>query len=232
MVSRELIEQILQNTQSPARRIGDALSDLDVDELDQFDEFNLRDSALETDEDDDLEVVVGGPRSRNNRERIRRMLDRMDAKMDGDGETEEEDEDVIVMGDNAVDRRRRAAIHRNLDRMTMAHRRESALEMVDITHFLRLFNDHMGDGGVDTEYDAMCDHERQRHISMLPTRTLKATDLQGKSCRICLQPFATGETVKTLLCFHQFHVQCADPWFQTKLNCPTCRHTIIATGND
>merc|ERR1712129_304935 len=108
--------------------------------------------------------------------------------------------------------------------------RESALEMVDVTRFLRLFGGDVDEGGYDDA--VMCQHERQRHIPMLPTRTLKATDLQGKSCRICLQPFEAGEMVKTLLCFHQFHVHCADPWFQHKLNCPTCRHTTIAAEND
>ena len=70
-------------------------------------------------------------------------------------------------------------------------------------------------------------YERDLIITSLPTRKLNIQDfILSKSCRICLNQFEVGEDVKTLPCLHQFHVNCCDPWFQTKLNCPVCRHSI------
>ena len=70
--------------------------------------------------------------------------------------------------------------------------------------------------------------ERERIIDNLPTRILKSDDAQFRSetCTICLRNFNVGERVKTLPCCHHFHCNCIDPWFETKLNCPTCRHSL------
>merc|ERR1712098_307586 len=195
----------------------DSMAFHDIHDLDSTD------SELESGDEDF--VILPPEQNRNGNRRPRNSNGDGEHNMDtGDDTDDDEDDDVIVTGDNRSRRRNRERARRSVD-----------LEALDITNYLNVFIQRMGDPFADdTGYhdEMMCDHERQRHISMLPTRTLKATDLQGKSCRICLQPFKEGETVKTLLCFHQFHSHCADPWFQTKLNCPTCRHTIVATSED
>ena len=180
----------------------------DHEESSSFDNLNYAES-------DEEELIIGAPdgpqgnASRNHgQQNVRDQESDVDAKSD----------DVIITGDNISERNR---VQHDVD----------AQELSD---FLRMFHRRMGSEFVmDIEEGgrASADHERQQHIDMLPTRILTANDLRGKSCRICLQPFKAEDEVKTLLCFHQFHTECADSWFQTKLNCPACRHTIVAESD-
>jgi hypothetical protein len=72
-------------------------------------------------------------------------------------------------------------------------------------------------------------------IERLPSRVLGPSDdlLQpshGKlpDCAICLEHFASGESVRTIPCFHSFHKNCIDPWLANKAECPICKHSAIA----
>ena len=82
-------------------------------------------------------------------------------------------------------------------------------------------------------------------INRCPVRTLFAGDelisddgqhdsddgatLQAErtKCTICLENYQAGEMIRTLPCFHSFHVGCIDQWLHMKSLCPICKHNII-----
>lgn len=43
-----------------------------------------------------------------------------------------------------------------------------------------------------------------------------------KSCNVCLMDYTPGELLKTLPCFHVFHKECIQKWFNEKKSCPIC----------
>merc|ERR1711933_158301 len=66
-------------------------------------------------------------------------------------------------------------------------------------------------------------------LTYLPIRCIEVSDIgkgAGKSCSICQEKFKIGDKVKTLPCFHFFHVQEIDRWLKTSRVCPVCRHSI------
>jgi hypothetical protein len=46
------------------------------------------------------------------------------------------------------------------------------------------------------------------------------------SCAICLEPFRNGECLRILPCFHQFHIDCIDPWLKRKGRCAVCKNYV------
>lgn len=46
-------------------------------------------------------------------------------------------------------------------------------------------------------------------------------------CTICLEHYQVGDMIRTLPCFHSFHVDCIDPWLRQKATCPICKHRIV-----
>ena len=59
------------------------------------------------------------------------------------------------------------------------------------------------------------------------TIILLGSDLgEESSCAICQDVIAGTDTCRKLSCSHAFHQTCIDQWFQTNVNCPTCRHDI------
>lgn len=80
----------------------------------------------------------------------------------------------------------------------------------------------------------------QAQINQLPTRTVVVKPLPDEAasgrddderitCMICLAEKEVGETVRTLPCMHDFHVDCIDQWLKTNCTCPICK-TDILTG--
>ncbi len=47
-------------------------------------------------------------------------------------------------------------------------------------------------------------------------------------CAICLEHFCVGETIRTIPCFHSFHMDCIDPWLRQKSICPICKNNAVA----
>jgi hypothetical protein len=43
----------------------------------------------------------------------------------------------------------------------------------------------------------------------------------ANTCAVCLEP--TKRTDKKLKCKHVFHNRCITTWFETSIECPTCR---------
>ena len=46
---------------------------------------------------------------------------------------------------------------------------------------------------------------------------------RDQSCSICLNDFVANKKIRTLPCFHRFHVRCIDQWLVRKSECPVCR---------
>jgi hypothetical protein len=75
----------------------------------------------------------------------------------------------------------------------------------------------------------------REEINRCPARVLRddTDDLLSPSsrtplCAICLEPYEMGQSVRTIPCFHTFHVDCIDPWLSTKATCPVCKHPAVA----
>lgn len=62
----------------------------------------------------------------------------------------------------------------------------------------------------------------------LPVLVLKSCPgKKGVYCAVCLYDVAEGERYRKLpQCHHCFHVDCIDPWFETKSTCPLCRTQV------
>jgi hypothetical protein len=69
----------------------------------------------------------------------------------------------------------------------------------------------------------------EAEISRCPSRTLRnSKDISVyKSCSICLEPYQIHDTIRTIPCFHSFHVGCIDPWLRQKATCPICKYSAI-----
>merc|ERR1712217_248575 len=68
-------------------------------------------------------------------------------------------------------------------------------------------------------------------LTCLPVREITESDLtkgseSGQTCSICQEKFKIGDKVKTLPCFHFFHVDEVDKWLVNHRACPVCRHSI------
>ena len=49
----------------------------------------------------------------------------------------------------------------------------------------------------------------------------------AQECPICLEAYQLQDKVRCLPCFHEFHVQCIDPWLAQKASCPVCKHPVV-----
>ena len=77
-------------------------------------------------------------------------------------------------------------------------------------------------------------------VSVRPTQevlTSNTTLLSGSQvpagtyCAICQDAITETDSCRKLnRCSHTYHVNCIDQWFQTNINCPTCRQDIRETG--
>ncbi|XP_039121385.1 E3 ubiquitin-protein ligase RNF181-like [Dioscorea cayenensis subsp. rotundata] len=65
-------------------------------------------------------------------------------------------------------------------------------------------------------------------LESMVTEVFHSTEEEGMGCVICLEELVSGTEVKRLPCFHCFHGQCIDRWFQEMDKCPMCRFTLPA----
>ncbi|PWA53197.1 hypothetical protein CTI12_AA443070 [Artemisia annua] len=49
-------------------------------------------------------------------------------------------------------------------------------------------------------------------------------DKMEEDCSICLEEFKENQTIRTLICCHEFHVDCIETWLYQKNVCPLCRN--------
>lgn len=80
----------------------------------------------------------------------------------------------------------------------------------------------------------------EAEIGRCPSRTLREgddlvgdlgrTEVAGRdnhTCSVCLEVYRVGDTVRTIPCFHTFHIGCIDPWLSERAECPICKHSAI-----
>ncbi|XP_033109854.1 uncharacterized protein LOC117111082 [Anneissia japonica] len=61
-------------------------------------------------------------------------------------------------------------------------------------------------------------------ISQLPTFLYTPdSKLQNRSCSICMADYETGDNLRKLPCFHDYHDTCIDQWLVKNPACPICR---------
>eukprot|EP01084_Bolivina_argentea_P012071 22631_1 len=66
-----------------------------------------------------------------------------------------------------------------------------------------------------------------RMMNRLPVHQINNFEgMQDKECVICIQEYRMNDHVKTLPCFHFYHVACIDEWLINKPLCPVCKQCI------
>lgn len=96
----------------------------------------------------------------------------------------------------------------------------------DYEHLLRIAEEN---GNVPTFFTTIGATDEE--INRCPSRTLlsphDSSFLTRQSCSVCLERFQLQDSVRTIPCFHTFHVACIDPWLREKASCPICKHSAI-----
>lgn len=64
----------------------------------------------------------------------------------------------------------------------------------------------------------------QAVINRLPVSAYPRMD--GERCEICLESYQQGVNLRTLPCFHRFHVTCCDNWLALSKLCPLCKMDV------
>jgi hypothetical protein len=54
----------------------------------------------------------------------------------------------------------------------------------------------------------------------------------GRRCEICLDNYVDGALLRTLPCFHRFHVACCDDWLALSKSCPLCKTPVDICEDD
>jgi hypothetical protein len=75
----------------------------------------------------------------------------------------------------------------------------------------------------------------QNAIDRLPLHTVSAAEADATaangqgfgSCPICLEPYAAEDEVRTVMCIHNFHKKCIDPWLRSNKTCPVCKGDAV-----
>ena len=57
------------------------------------------------------------------------------------------------------------------------------------------------------------------------------SEMESGRCSICLEDFQIGDSVRTIPCFHEFHMQCIDRWLREQATCPICKHDTTEPDN-
>lgn len=68
-----------------------------------------------------------------------------------------------------------------------------------------------------------------RQIELFPVRKyfpIESNDTELTQCPICLCDYESGDDVRTLPCFHYFHVSCIDSWLNQHSVCPLCKNDV------
>ena len=52
----------------------------------------------------------------------------------------------------------------------------------------------------------------------------KEKNNDNELCSICLEEIKVNQTIRVLNCFHKYHKNCIDEWFNISLICPQCNY--------
>ncbi|XP_028306183.1 uncharacterized protein LOC114465396 [Gouania willdenowi] len=98
-------------------------------------------------------------------------------------------------------------------------------------------NDHLdlSDNHQGHDYEALLELEEHQgavvsrkltreQIERFPSKNFQSSAADGRTqCQICICDYSDGEKLRTLPCFHDYHVKCIDRWLKDNLTCPICR---------
>ena len=70
-------------------------------------------------------------------------------------------------------------------------------------------------------------HVHPHHRSNNSNNTDGSQGRPAQQCPICLEAYQLQDRVRTIPCFHEFHVDCIDPWLAHKAACPICKHPVV-----
>lgn len=74
------------------------------------------------------------------------------------------------------------------------------------------------------KYDEHIEEVVEKHTKEIKYTKEKYYD---DTCPICMETYEEGDKLTTIIgCKHYFHSNCISSWFDTKLNCPLCRHEL------
>jgi E3 ubiquitin-protein ligase SDIR1 len=59
---------------------------------------------------------------------------------------------------------------------------------------------------------------------------LKGATDSARKCAVCLEAQISGQTLRSLPCLHNFHIDCIDPWLRIKPVCPVCHIQVVLTN--
>lgn len=65
-----------------------------------------------------------------------------------------------------------------------------------------------------------------QQISSKDKQTEAESSQSSLTCRICLENYADGDKLKILPCFHKYHEDCINSWFQMSRKCPICNMDV------
>lgn len=69
----------------------------------------------------------------------------------------------------------------------------------------------------------------QENLDKLPSFKFENKNSLGDDeclCSICYGEYTEGETIRTLPCIHNFHLDCVDEWLKRKATCPLCKGKV------
>uniref|UniRef100_A0A914ZVT4 RING-type domain-containing protein n=3 Tax=Parascaris univalens TaxID=6257 RepID=A0A914ZVT4_PARUN len=68
----------------------------------------------------------------------------------------------------------------------------------------------------------------KKALARIPTRSVRLGDKElDADCPVCIDPYRTGDIVRSLPCRHVFHKTCVDPWLLEHRTCPMCKSDIL-----
>ncbi|VDM96383.1 unnamed protein product [Thelazia callipaeda] len=68
----------------------------------------------------------------------------------------------------------------------------------------------------------------KKALTRIPTKSIGIGDeILDTDCPVCIDPYRTGDIVRSLPCRHIFHKTCVDPWLLEHRTCPMCKSDIL-----
>uniref|UniRef100_A0A915Q711 RING-type domain-containing protein n=1 Tax=Setaria digitata TaxID=48799 RepID=A0A915Q711_9BILA len=68
----------------------------------------------------------------------------------------------------------------------------------------------------------------KKALTRIPTRPIRVGDKElDTDCPVCIDPYRTGDIIRSLPCRHIFHKTCVDPWLLEHRTCPMCKSDIL-----
>eukprot|EP01012_Entosiphon_sulcatum_P056237 TRINITY_DN7960_c0_g1_i1.p1 TRINITY_DN7960_c0_g1~~TRINITY_DN7960_c0_g1_i1.p1 ORF type:complete len:274 (+),score=37.76 TRINITY_DN7960_c0_g1_i1:37-822(+) len=102
----------------------------------------------------------------------------------------------------------------------------ASYQLCAVFFFYRLLNADL-DRGVSREV-----LEKHSCLTVFGEEPERDKEELEETCSICFHEYATGDTVRKLLCRHNFHARCIDHWLVKRKNlCPLCARPVGASAD-